>query len=87
MKTHMSKNALFLRLPLIALFSATTISMLGSVLTLIAIPWFVLVTTGSATKVGLTAFCETVAIILAGFLLVHLSIVWATNRQVSVVIV
>ncbi|MFL5626673.1 MAG: MFS transporter [Ktedonobacteraceae bacterium] len=63
----MPKNALPLRLPLIAFFGATTISMLGSVLTLIAVPWFVLVTTKSATRMGLTAFCETLAIILAGF--------------------
>ncbi len=63
----MSKNTLQLQLPLIALFGATTISMLGSILTLIAVPWFVLVTTKSATNVGLTAFCETLSIILAGF--------------------
>ncbi len=67
MKTSTPKKALSLQFPLIALFGATTISMLGSVLTLIAVPWFVLVTTKSATKVGLTAFCETVSIILAGF--------------------
>lgn len=67
MKPSTQKNALPPQFPLIALFGATTISMLGSVLTLIAVPWFVLVTTKSATQVGLTAFCETLSIILAGF--------------------
>lgn len=67
MKTRLSKNTLLRQFPIIALFGATTISMLGSVLTLIAVPWFVLVTTKSATEVGLTAFCETLSIILAGF--------------------
>ena len=44
------------RVPIIALFTANAISMIGNVLTNIAIPWFVLQTTGSATQTGLVGF-------------------------------
>ena len=37
---------------LLALVSAELISRLGSQLTNLALPWFVLVTTGSATRMG-----------------------------------
>src|SRR6266705_1875309 len=92
MKTSTPKKALSLQFPLIALFGATTISMLGSVLTLIAVPWFVLVTTKSATKVGLTAFCETVSIMLAGILIALLGtsrLLWidAATFLISAVII
>lgn len=66
MKTSTTGKPLVKRLPLLALFGANIISMVGSVLTLIAIPWFVLVTTQSAAKTGLTAFCEALAIVVAG---------------------
>jgi len=56
------------RLPLLALFSANAISLTGNVLTLIAVPWFVLQTTGSAAKTGLTAFFAALAVVVAGFL-------------------
>lgn len=39
-----------------ALFTANAISWIGNVLANITIPWFVLTTTGSATKTGITAF-------------------------------
>jgi MFS family permease len=42
------------RTPVIALITANGISLLGSTLTTVAIPWFVLVTTGSAGKAGLS---------------------------------
>lgn len=42
------------RTPITALLIANVISLLGSMLTLIALPWFVLQTTGSATKTGIT---------------------------------
>ncbi len=42
------------RLPLIALLTANTVSMVGNVFTSLSVPWFVLVTTGSVTKTGLT---------------------------------
>ena len=53
------------RLPLVALFVANAVSMTGSVLTLIAIPWFVLQTTGSAARAGLTAFASALAVVIA----------------------
>src|SRR5690242_19408119 len=55
------------RLPLAALFSANLISQTGSMLTFVAIPWFVLQTTGSATKAGLTGFFEALPYFAAGF--------------------
>lgn len=54
-------------LPLFALFGANIISYVGDVMMFIAIPWFVLQTTGSVTKTGLTAFFSTLPIVLAAF--------------------
>lgn len=54
--------------PLYSLFIANAISLVGNVLTLIAIPWFVLQTTGSATKTGITGFFTILPVVLAGFL-------------------
>jgi MFS family permease len=55
------------RLPLFALLGANAISMVGNVLAMIAIPWFVLQTTASASKTGLTAFFTALPAILAAF--------------------
>src|SRR3954454_21447685 len=55
------------RIPVLALLGANTISLVGSQLTIVAIPWFVLITTGSAARTGLVAFCELVPSILASF--------------------
>jgi MFS family permease len=49
------------------LFTANAISLIGNQLTLIAIPWFVLETTGSPVLTGLTAFFNIVPIVIAGF--------------------
>lgn len=49
------------------LFAANTVSLIGNQLTLIAIPWFVLETTGSAVQTGLTAAANIVPIIIASF--------------------
>ncbi len=54
--------------PLIALLTATAISLAGSRLTLVAIPWFVLQTTGDPARVGLTAFAGSLAYVLAALL-------------------
>jgi MFS family permease len=54
--------------PLYALFAANAISLIGNVLTAIAIPWFVLQTTGSATQTGITGFFTILPVVLAGFL-------------------
>jgi MFS family permease len=54
------------RYPLIALLAGNSISLVGNELALIAIPWFVLLTTGSAARTGITAAVSIVAMILAG---------------------
>jgi len=53
------------RRPLLALLVAQAISLLGSQLTVVALPWFVLQTTGSATKTGLTGVAAAVPVALA----------------------
>ena len=54
------------RAPLIALFAANAVSLTGNVAALVAIPWFVLQTTGSATKTGITAFAGLLPVVLSG---------------------
>jgi MFS family permease len=54
------------RTPLFALFSANAVSLTGNVAALVAIPWFVLETTGSATKTGVTAFAALLPVVLSG---------------------
>ncbi len=54
--------------PLFALFTASIISYTGSVLTLLAIPWFVLQTTGSVAQTGITAFFSTLPLVISAFL-------------------
>jgi MFS family permease len=54
--------------PLYSLFIANAISLVGNVITMIAIPWFVLQTTGSATQTGITGFFTILPVVLAGFL-------------------
>src|SRR5215813_6525356 len=55
------------RLPLYALYAADVISVSGNMMAFIAIPWFVLQTTGSASKTGLTAFVTALPAVIAGF--------------------
>jgi MFS family permease len=52
--------------PLFALFAANAVSLTGNVAALVAIPWFVLQTTGSATKTGITAFAGLLPVVLSG---------------------
>lgn len=54
------------RAPLLALFAANAVSLTGNVAALLAIPWFVLQTTGSATKTGVTAFAGLLPVVLSG---------------------
>ncbi len=54
------------RLPLFALLAANAVSTFGNALTIVALPWFVLATTGSATKTGLTGFFLLLPGLLAG---------------------
>jgi MFS family permease len=51
---------------LFALVAANAISQLGNIVALIALPWFVLVTTGSATKTSLVMAAELVGLALLG---------------------
>ncbi|MFI1221832.1 MULTISPECIES: MFS transporter [unclassified Streptomyces] len=44
--------------PLAGVLAAIAVSLTGTRISLVALPWFVLVTTGSATQTGLVAFCE-----------------------------
>ncbi|WP_229324122.1 MFS transporter [Streptomyces sp. UNOC14_S4] len=44
--------------PLAGVLAAVAVSLTGTRVSAIALPWFVLVTTGSATQTGLVAFCE-----------------------------
>jgi MFS family permease len=60
-KTSLNKT------PFVALLTANAVSMVGNVLALIAIPWFVLQTTGSPTKTGVTGFFMTLAAVIAAF--------------------
>lgn len=55
------------RLPIYTFFAANTISMIGNNLTMIAVPWFVLETTGSAAKTGLVGFFTALPAVLAAF--------------------
>src|SRR5215203_3539923 len=64
MTTATPKNSL----PILSLFTANAISLVGNVLSAIAIPWFVLQTTGSATQTGITGFFTILPVVLAGFL-------------------
>lgn len=52
---------------LVAFFAGCTISYIGDMLTLLAIPWFVLQTTGSMIQMGMTAFCSTVPAVFSAF--------------------
>ncbi|MFF4494014.1 MFS transporter [Streptomyces sp. NPDC001546] len=53
------------RRPFAAVLAANTVSIAGSSLTLIGVPWFVLQTTGSAGRAGAVAFCATLPVIVA----------------------
>lgn len=56
------------RRPLGVLLAANVVSITGNMLTVIAVPWFVLETTGSAARAGLVAFAATVPIVIAALL-------------------
>ncbi|MFE6049712.1 MFS transporter [Kitasatospora sp. NPDC056446] len=52
------------RTSLHGLLAAYTVSLFGTRLTMIALPWLVLVTSGSAAQTGLVAFCEAVPLVI-----------------------
>ncbi len=55
------------RTPLVALYVADMISLSGNAISLLAIPWFVLITTGSAALTGLAVFFTFLPTVLAAF--------------------
>jgi MFS family permease len=63
----MSRSQLHDRAPLVALYTANAISQVGNMMTSVAIPWFVLQTTGSAMRTGITTFALTLPLFIAGF--------------------
>ena len=56
-----------MRLPLYALIAANAVSLLGNTIAAVAIPWFVLVTTGSPARMGIAAFFTTLPLALGAF--------------------
>jgi MFS family permease len=54
------------RAPILALLGANAVSETGNVLAFVAIPWFVLQTTGSAARMGLTGGAFLLAAVVAG---------------------
>src|SRR4051794_9169653 len=56
------------RLPLYSMLTGSAISLVGNSITGLAIPWFVLVTTGSAARTGITAFAGMLPTVLGGLL-------------------
>ena len=64
---HPARPALRERVPIFALLSANTVSMTGNMMTAVAVPWFVLQTTGSAAKMGITGAAIGTGTVLAAF--------------------
>jgi len=56
------------RLPLAALLTANAISITGNRITPLAIPWFVLQTTGSVAKTGLAGFFTLLPVVISSAL-------------------
>lgn len=67
MQSSLSLNAPARRYALHAMFAANAISITGNRLAMLAIPWFVLSTTGSTVQTGITAFFTFLPVVLAGF--------------------
>ena len=55
-----------IRRPLLALIAAEVISSLGSLMTVVALPWFVLETTGSPLRMSIVLAAESAALLLVG---------------------
>ena len=62
----MSRSALLRQRSILALLGAEVVSTTGSQMTWLALPWFVLVTTGSATKTSFVMAAELVGLALLG---------------------
>ena len=68
----------------VALFAADVVSVLGTRVSMLAIPWLVLVTTGSATKMGLVAGAEMLPYVLSGVLAAPLADRFGVRRATIV---
>lgn len=55
------------RWPAYALFLGNTISYMGDIMSFLAIPWFVLQTTGSVEKAGITGFFSALPMVVSAF--------------------
>ncbi|WP_274559097.1 MFS transporter [Streptomyces spiramyceticus] len=53
------------RKPFAAVLAANAVSIAGTSLTMIGVPWFVLDTTGSAGRAGVVAFCATLPVVVS----------------------
>jgi MFS family permease len=56
------------RTPLVALYAANAVSSTGDVLMFLAVPWFVLQTTGSVARTGIAAFFTTASVAVSAVL-------------------
>ncbi len=54
------------RTPILVLLGANALSLIGNTLTAVALPWFVLVTTGSPVRAGLVGFAQVLPGFIAG---------------------
>jgi MFS family permease len=66
--TVMGRQELSRRMPLLALLGAFGISHAGSVMTLLAIPWFVFQATGSGIQTGVVTAAETIGLLASSIL-------------------
>lgn len=55
------------RVPLFTLLASNALSITGNVMTQVAVPWFVLQTTGSPARTGVTGFFQFLPVVVAGF--------------------
>lgn len=63
----MTRSALLREPALLALLARDVVSLAGSQMTWVALPWFVLTTTGSATKMAVVVAVEAAAVGIVGF--------------------
>jgi MFS family permease len=72
------------RIALVALLTGHVVSMLGSVVTTVAVPWLVLTSTGSAAKMGLISMASVVPALVAGVLATPLTDRFGIRRTLIV---
>lgn len=72
------------RIGLVSLLGAHIVSMLGSVVTTVAVPWLVLTSTGSPAKMGLISMASVVPSLLAGVFATPLSDRFGIRRTLIV---